>query len=45
MTEPHHEPPSPAPGTTSLELLRAHGAHAVSFHGRFTIESDVPPEG
>ena len=24
-------------------LLRDHGAHSVSFHGRFTIEGIVPP--
>jgi hypothetical protein len=27
----------------ATELLRAHGAHAVSFHGRFTIEGLMPP--
>jgi hypothetical protein len=29
----------------ATELLREHGAHAVSFHGRFTIEGLVPPRG
>ena len=27
----------------ATELLTEHGAHAVSFHGRFTIEGIVPP--
>ena len=27
----------------AMELLNEHGAHAVSFHGRFTIEGVVPP--
>jgi hypothetical protein len=29
----------------ATEVLREHGAHAVSFHGRFTIEGLVPPRG
>ena len=27
----------------AAEVLREHGAHSVSFHGRFTIEGLVPP--
>ena len=27
----------------ATELMRAAGAHSVSFHGRFTIEGIVPP--
>lgn len=27
----------------AVELLRAQGAHTISYHGRFTIEGIVPP--
>ena len=29
--------------TRATDVLRTHGAHSVSFHGRFTIEGIVPP--
>lgn len=29
----------------AAEILAAHGAHTVTFHGRFTIEAIVPPAG
>lgn len=37
------EAPSDARRERATEILRDHGAHAVSFHGRFTIEGIVPP--
>jgi len=27
----------------ATELLRQHGAHTVSFHGRYTIEERIQP--
>ena len=30
--------------TLASEILRRHGAHTISFHGRFTIEGLLPPD-
>lgn len=35
--------PTEARKARATEILRAHDADAVSFHGRFTIEGIVPP--
>jgi hypothetical protein len=35
--------PTDARRDRAIEVLRQHGAHTVSFHGRFTIAEIIPP--
>jgi hypothetical protein len=37
--------PTDARKDLATQILRQHGAHAVNFFGRFTIETLVPPDG